>query len=387
MIHQTFLSDLHFGHPRLDVGKLYSNLEQYFYPELAKTQILFFTGDLTHAILPLFNNVTHFFIMFLTDVLLLAKKYKFKIRAIKGTYTHEREQLNLLNTLNVYGVDCKIISDVEVEHITNWNNGSKEELTVGYIPDSIPYRNSNHVLEKVKDLCKCVGLNSLDLIIGHGTFRHTLPEGIRLPNITYEINQFKNLVSGYIVMGHIHTPSKNKNVIYVGSFDRTAHGEEEHKGFLSCTKDKDKWIFKFIPNNTTTPFITVTPTGNNKEEIIADFVKQVESKFPIKNGNVRFIYSDPEIKVILSKICATRYPQIRVTAKNSNKIVSNLKFDDFKLMCTDSEVIDVNNLGELISSLLSIDEEYSKFNFTKEDITSAIGELGVKDLCQDFSQK
>ena len=55
-----------------------------------------------------------------------------------------------------------------------------------------------------------------------------------------------NFVNKNILAGHIHTHSQHGKVIYVGSFERLNHGEEEDKGFLFIEDHKDFNKIKFI---------------------------------------------------------------------------------------------------------------------------------------------
>lgn len=374
----VYIADIHFAHPGSNVGKLYVNIQQYLYPELTDCQILFICGDIFHSILQLPYGATNFVVQFFIDILKLAKTYGFKIRVIDGTFLHDRNQPRMLLTLNKeIDVDCKVISDVQIEHITDWNNKSKEELKIVYIPDSLPYKNSKQIINKIKELYTCIGWTKANLVIGHGTFSHTLPRNIKLPNVTFEIDQFKNLISGYIVMGHIHTPSRKQNVIYVGSFDRIAHGEEEHKGFLVSYKNKEDWTFKFIENKNASLYLTLKLSGKNTDEIISDFINKIEKKFPNKEGNVRILYSDPEIKAILSNICNTKYPKIKFSAKNILKEENSLKLEDFKLVETESEILNLENICGLIANTLAQDEEFGKYQLTKNTIMEAVQQLGV----------
>lgn len=380
MIKQLDLSDIHFGHPRLDPGILYRNLINFIYPEIKDIQILFFTGDLFHNILSLSHPASYWAIMFINRIFEWAEEFGFKIRLIRGTFSHDRDQQHILNSLNTRAIDCKVINDIEIETLKDWNNGSDEVLRVTYIPDSLPYKNSKQIIAKIKELFQLVGWDKTDLVIGHGTFAHSLPDNINLPACTFDIDQFTDIVDGYIIMGHIHTPSKRKNVIYVGSFDRMSHGEEENKGYLICTKDKEHWKFRFIENTEAVKFFTIVPKGNNHGEVIKSFVSLVEKKFPDKKGNVRIIHNDPEIKSILNRICATKFPNIRFSVKADKNQRSELQLSQLDTSLTsslDSEVLNLDGLCVIITNALATDDKFKRYNYVKEDILDAITKLGV----------
>lgn len=88
-------------------------------------------------------------------------------------------------------------------------------------------------------------------------------------------------------MGHVHTPSKNANCYYCGSFERLSHGEEENKGFLTLTynEETDNWFVKRIWNLDTTPFFTIYLSDTKSyEENCKILISEVEKNLYLDYG-------------------------------------------------------------------------------------------------------
>jgi len=312
------IADLHLDHPRVSATHMRISVGEHVHPHIKDSQLLFIAGDVYDRLMKSDAIQTFEAHMCIQELLQCAKASGCKVRILRGTYTHDRNQLGIVDILNEpIGADLRIFSDVKLEYIEDLN------LKVCYIPDNLPYTDSNACIESIQDMMTQLGWSTVDFVIGHGYFEHVLPYGIpKQPHCTFNINQFKDWVTEYVLMGHVHTSSKKKNVIYHGSFERLNHGEEEAKGFLILEKKNDKFIHTFIRNTSAIPFITIYPSGNNFEELLKDLESQILEKFGITPyGHLRIGLSDTLLRQLLvEKITGIHGTNLIVSGLNTDKL-------------------------------------------------------------------
>jgi len=379
VIKQLYISDLHFGKSRIDPIRLRETLLEEIAKEIEDVQIIFFCGDMFNQMLFLDHPAAYQAILFITGVLHLAKQHNVIVRFLRGTYTHDREQQRIIDGLGIQGVNYRVINEIYVETISDWNNNDTGKLKILYLPDSLPYRNIIQIYNKIKELYTLVGWDKCDLIIGHGAFSHCFPEHIKLPPCVYTVNDINQFVSGYVVMGHIHTPSKKENVIYVGSFERMSHGEEEKKGYLIGYKDQDHWKFKFKENKQATLFITMYPKEHTKENLLNEVYQFIENKFPNQTGYLRIIHHDPEFKSIILNICYQKYPNIKITFKNDTTHKSEMELDECDIDATlEVDTLSIENIAAHITDVLAKDSIYGTYHYGYDEIRNTLEILSLK---------
>ena len=346
-------ADWHLGNPRIAVEPFYNKLRRFLYPELEKAHVLFIVGDLYDQLLTVNSKAHRFASIIMRELLSISARTGLQIRLLHGTYTHDRDQLSIFETLVYPGARLKVIDQISAEEMTDFKSTEGKvdgSLRVLYIPDNLPYKQSNDALDQCKEVLTCLGWSSVDVVVGHGTFEHVIPpDSGHKPPCLYRTDQFNEInPNGPIIMGHIHTPGKNGRVHYCGSFERMSHGEEENKGFYTLGKS-DIWRSKFIVNSLATPFISIAPTGSDASEVTEDFLSKMDDKFPIKKGHVRVIHPDPEIRSLLHKVCAQQFPEITYSSKSSGtKEVTALKMDEITLDVFEDVKPDIHNLGKLV---------------------------------------
>lgn len=361
----TNIADLHYGHPRIDHSLMYQNLCNYFYPKVVESHIVFIAGDLCDTLLNMGSGHTMYLLRFIYDLMAISKKHGTKIRILQGTFSHDRNQASTFEAfvrdksscftgIDETPIDMKVVSKISVEEISDFvHNGIShpDTLKVVYLPDSLPYKKGEEVVDKIKEIYQLVGWSKADLLIGHGTFDFALPPNIPLPPCTYSTDMFEDIVDGQIVMGHIHTHYRSKNVSYTSSFERIAHNEEEPKGYLYLEKHKgDKWRIFFKENKGAVLFKTITPESNDPDEVVSYFIKKVESIFPDLIGYVRVVHHNPEIRSILNKVSATKFPNLIFTTKttNTDKNTALKTIDDYFQDTSDLIIPTRDNLNELV---------------------------------------
>lgn len=352
------LADLHFGNPRIDSEELYQKLRHSLYPELGTAHLVFVAGDLYDQLLTVNSKAYKFASLFMYDLMNISAKTGMQVRLLHGTFSHDRDQVDIFETAKIPQSNFKVINQITCEEISNLrssNDTVAKKLKVGYIPDNLSYRTSDEVLTHLKREMEILNWKELDLVIGHGAFDHVLRiDKEHKPLTLYSISQFQPITPhGLVIMGHIHTPSHAKNVYYCGSFDRMAHNEEESKGYYSFTFDHNTWRAQFHVNTQATLFNTITLQGDDIEELIQSFLDQVNQKFPTKRGYVRVIHANPEVRAMLHRICSQEFPELHYSSKSSQDTPTvEIKVDEVTLDVVNDVLPDEKNIASLVYQYL-----------------------------------
>ena len=372
------VSDLHFGNPRIDSEKLYLNLVKYFYPEVLKSHLVTINGDIYDQLLAVNSPGYYYITKFINDLFYYSDRYGIQIRLLHGTYSHDRDQLDILESLAWPNTRYRIIKNIESEVITEFrckdNVLDNFELTVGYVPDNLPYREVQPVVKQLSDTLVLLGKDKLDLLIGHGTFAHTLPPNIPLPPLTYTVDTFKDIVKGIIVMGHIHVMGHKDNVYYCGSFERMSHNEEGDKGFYSFTY-KDKWVGKFRVNKDATKFNTYSFTETEVDKLVRGYIDILTKDIgKVNKAYVRVIHPSVDMRAILQQVTRTHFPNVAYQSKAPKDVEKKiLKVSDICLDIKDSIKPTKDNLGDLVYQFLT--ENGKHIDFSKDDIINSVDSI------------
>lgn len=375
------VGDLHFGNPHIVSELLYQRLVKYLYPELKDAQLLLLTGDTYDQLTTVNSSANYYVNLFIRDLISIAADTKLKVRILHGTYSHDRDQVNVLASYAANApVDFKVVNELSCEVLENFNNGYKS-LRMLYIPDNLPFKRSEQVIEQIQTLYRCYGWERCEVVLGHGTFSHTLPIGIEHgPDCVYTTEQFRDLVepSGIVVMGHIHVHSHKEQVYYCGSFDRMSHGEEEPKGFFTFYKEdrpNASWNAQFHVNFSATLCQTITPQGDTPEELVDSLISQIRIAFKSQDaGYVRVIYSEPELRGLYQKICKQYFPHLVFSGKSSKDSDHlSMRLDDLTLEVYQDEAPNKNNLGNLVYEFLNQRGELEEFS--QDVIIDAVNQM------------
>ena len=91
------LADLHIGVKHITANTLKKQLKKHFFEPLEQFSVLdgvFILGDLLHTVLSLNSDYSELFYWFITKLYNLAKKRNLVVVIIKGTISHDNDQLN-----------------------------------------------------------------------------------------------------------------------------------------------------------------------------------------------------------------------------------------------------------------------------------------------------
>ena len=254
------LGDVHFGHPKT---KHMAEEELPFFLEYTRKHgkdidFINLLGDFYDRKISLNEESSKLSKEFIDDLLGLCREFNIKLRWIRGTKTHDFNQLDNFKHYQLYtDVDFRIITTVTEEEMF-------PEVSILWIPEEYMHDQDEYYKEF---LDACSDGAKYDMIFGHGTWEHEaftcqVQESER--NIkgspVFRIKQWEDKVYGPIIFGHIHTHNVYKEKIYyTGSYSRWCYGEEKPKGFLDLTYDVEstEYKVKFIKNIHALDYTTV----------------------------------------------------------------------------------------------------------------------------------
>lgn len=235
------LADLHIGNKNVSAKDMKKQLKEYLFKIVKNYKYLdgiFILGDILHTIVSLNSDYSELYLWFIDQVYKLARKKKATVIIIKGTHSHDNDQLSNIKsyTLNDDNVDFRIYE--QIEEITIW-----DDYKVLVLPD-VKYKN-------FKDIDSFITCDKrYDLILGHGvvdTMKYFIQESEHMSTKTYvyEIEKLKDSCKGPILFGHIHQYQQlREQFYYVGPYTLLERGGI-NAGYLTVgIYDNDRTKFK-----------------------------------------------------------------------------------------------------------------------------------------------
>lgn len=308
-------SDWHLFHRHVPTSETIESIRKYVLPRIKDVDILFIPGDVFEGKVSLNDANVQLVIELFVDIFTECYAHNTIFRVVRGTFSHDNHQNRLFRSLFKklrIPVDFKLIENIDVERFENLG------ISVLYLPDNLPFHSKAEVFQHVKTLFTANNIRTVDYVVMHGEFEHAGFIGEKHHN-AYSYDDFKNICTGLILSGHIHKPTRFKNIVYAGSLNRLAHNEEEAKGF---------WIIsgndaEFIENKEATRFTTVDyrtdtdlDTLLNKHKVLCDIFDKTKVAF------VRVLITDTHLKQALFKYHTQLYGNIHLTFKRTASIAS-----------------------------------------------------------------
>lgn len=346
------ITDIHLGFSQLSGKHVYDNLIDYLYPHLEKCKLLLFSGDTFHTLLDFNHPAAKYVVLFLNDLFNISHTNNLAIRFLRGTYTHDRNQVSFIN--GIAKQHGNINFDIKCYDVLSLDFEKSLDLRMLYIPDDLGYSSSNDCIADVHKLLNEYKWENVDVVVGHGYFKHVLPPGIpHLPACTFDMSQFTDICTKCVLFGHVHTPSitnlEGLPVIYGGSFERMNHGEEEAKGFVTIDTSGDKWKYTFVENKNTILFKTYTSSIEQTDDIIIDFKEWItkQNLSTINPNHIRVKHDNLEIRQLLGKIIKAEYPEYQVK-------YSHLAPTSTSVLHAPIETLQVENIELVIPTELNV---------------------------------
>lgn len=362
------INDVHLGHPHVSPQLTHENFKLVVYPLLKDIDLLTIGGDFYDSALYLDDVGSIYSADIFADLCEASKQYGFAIRVIRGTYTHDRDQLSQFQQM------ARRV-DVDFEYYTELTVSTIKGYSFLYIPDNLPYP-TDGVMSLIKEKLIPFG-GKVDCVVGHGYFDYVLPpiaaHGQFISH--YKVSAFEKFTNEVVIMGHVHTHSNKGKVWYSGSFDRLCHGEEEDKGCLLIKLDRGNTKVNFIKNAFSMPHVSLTLKGDTIDEQVINVTKQVSKCFskPLQ-GYLRLI-GRADLKTVHSVIQEKYKGELTVTLlnqdqkeKSTGKTRLNLGFKQHH-----AEVPTRENLGAFLYQYLN--NNVLSFPLSQQDVEQGLDEL------------
>jgi len=365
------LSDIHLGHPTNAAVDIIANLDKFMigYNKYIKhVNMIILAGDVYDRLLTNGGSTNKAIIRWLIKLALYCKKNNIKLRILEGTPSHDWKQCSTLDVvlkdLNI-DIDFKYIDSVYIEHLVD------EDIDILYVPDEVNHKAST-TLKEVKNLMNEKNLDTVHLAVMHGQFPFQLPN-IKLES-SHDENAYSELVSGYIVIGHIHKHNYSGKIIAQGSFDRLVHGEEEDKGGVIITLNKygdSSWIF--LKNKYAKIYNTYDYTNENAEVVKERLDEDLKGLRP--GSMVRLLVAKNSGLIKHKKEISELYPNLTIKIETKNE---NDKYTDIakpiKFEMLDSFSITKDNIVDLMSNEINTkyDLLLSDMNLFKKEMSLVV---------------
>lgn len=225
------LADLH--NAAFDASIWYEELDKGVLTDMENADNIDFViiaGDYFHKKISANSDDATKAFQFLTRLMQICHRFDAKLRIIKGTESHDNQQLDMLESIQkIAPCDFAIRQVASDEYLF-------EDFRVLYLPEEYiapadfdayyaPYFSTD---------------KAYDLVVGHGlvdkaVFVASIQESERTMKHApiFEVSELMRICKGLIYFGHIHKPMQIGTFRYVGSYSRWAFGEEEEKGYYT----------------------------------------------------------------------------------------------------------------------------------------------------------
>lgn len=304
-------SDVHLGHKNTPTQSIIDNLMTVV-PDTRQSEkidMVIISGDLYDRFLTYPQEETYLIEDYLMYLIRLCKKWNIALRVLEGTPSHDWKQsrhIDMINKGMSVQADVKYVETLSIEHIEQWG------IDILYIPDE--WSNDNEdTRRQVEELMSLHGLSQVDFTVMHGQFAYQLPEHVKAPVHNPEF--YADITRHYVFCGHVHKPSRYRNIIVPGSFDRISHGEEHAKGHWVLNIDPNgEDVVTFVENKNSTIYKTIECDNVELETVLSQIDKEVDG-LP-KGSHVRIWTSSNTNPIARGKdVLVQRYPTIRWSYK------------------------------------------------------------------------
>ena len=359
------ISDVHLGHAKTPTAHIVRNLLLAFpdNEDTGELDIIWIAGDLFDRRLALPDDSVALIKEWMHVFLRMCAKREIVVRVLEGTPSHDWKQPKLMAEINenanIY-CDLKYMPSLDIEYIEKFG------IHVLYVPDE--WRSENiKTWYEVKDLLKKHNLEKVDFSIMHGAFGYQIPSNIVDMFETHDAEKYLSITRYLVFIGHIHHFSQYDRIIAAGSFDRLQHGEEEPKGHVRATVNKDgTFKAKLVENKGAMTYLTIDTTGASLEAIYKRLDVLV-AKVP-KHSFIRIVADSTDTVFKSGSELKERYPDVSITFK------SNQSKNKIKPIITKDIIKPVNLSPETILLMMkdSLEQNHKKL---AQEAHSRLGEI------------
>jgi hypothetical protein len=381
IITSAHIGDIHFGAG--DSNDLITELNHYFLKpcnKMPKLDNIFIEGDTYNHELSHNSRAVYNLMKFNESLESLAYKKNANLIYLKGTKSHDHNQLDNLLFKNIAKV--KVINKVKSEMLL-------DDFRVLYLPEEYindPKEYYSYYFDVPDDY--------YDMIIGHGSFNETSFSNhnseIHLKSAPiYNSKELIRICRGLISFGHIHDAPMIKNrIFYTGSFSRWCQGEEKPKGFYFSLYDTETGNFKIIPviNKMARKYISRDITKfvrNNNVERCIDMVDSLLTIYNIFKLSLDISITNDKDMIFKSNILQKYFMNDKRVSININKLqlTDSSREKELELLEHFDYLFD-RGLHENDKITIFINEEFN-YSITKDRVE----ELLTEDIIQRINDE
>ena len=308
--HLLFASDIHFGVPNIyqeDMTKVFGDI---IFPLLENTDLFFINGDFFHDLVPFDQQAFDPIYDVIIHLLEYCDAHGVTLRILQGTWTHDRNQCHRIAnfyTKGKFGFPFRFVEGIGL---------GDRSLRVLYIPDDLPFKSSDAIMNIVDAKMVEKGWDWVDYTCMHGFFDFTLGKGASTENrVVFRREQFP-FVRKLVNVGHVHQYQVEENVFSNGSFDRLVFGDESPKGLIRVMDYPDHYTAQFIENKDAAIFDTLVFSKKDTTESIrvriSDHLATLDSWRPI---SLRCVIEQLDHRDAIKDWMRGVYPQVKLKIK------------------------------------------------------------------------
>ena len=307
------IADIHWG--AMDPDEMYDNLQYFldFIRMKGDIDLVVICGDYFDYRLTLNSKAALKSLRWFDELYNTCKENGVKrLRAVKGTKEHDNDQWEAINPRETGDFFKKFYTCTSEETLPG--------LKCIYCPDETVN------LKEYEELYLKEMMTRHDIGFFHGNFDTQLPKMIidqnleaNIPSIIYFKDHWSKVIDGPLVSGHWHVFTDLDPLIYIGSYDRWAFGEEDDKGFLFIQYDTNdhSYYWKHIENPFARKYNTII-VDNTLCVTPDDFANLTQDIQELKK-------SDPEMKIRVIYQITVENDEASVNFSEFRNIVSSMR--------------------------------------------------------------
>ena len=307
------IADIHWG--AMDSDEMYNNLQYFldFIRMKGDIDLVVICGDYFDYRLTLNSKAALKALRWFDELYNTCKDNGVKkLRAIKGTKEHDNDQWEAIHPRETGEFFKKFYICTSEETLP--------DLHCIYCPDETVN------LKDYEELYLKEMMSRHDIGFFHGNFDTQLPKMVidqnleaNIPSIIYFKDHWSKVIDGPLVSGHWHVFTDLDPLIYIGSYDRWAFGEEEDKGFLYIQYDTNShsYYWKHIENPFARKYNTII-IDNTLCVTPDDFANLTQDIQDLKK-------SDPEMKIRVVYQITSENDESLVNFNEFRNLISSIK--------------------------------------------------------------
>lgn len=347
------ISDIHFG--AFESKQLANELAEEFLAKVDEMPIIdmiVIDGDLYDKKLSLNSSHSKAAFGFLSCVCDIAKKKDAAVRIVKGTLSHDNDQLDNL-TMFTDICDFKVINHLDSE--------SYKGIDIRYIPEE--YVDDESYYENVYS-------GEYDLCFGHGMIKeaafvaHKQESGNTMKKApVFDSKKLLEHIKGVCIFGHIHTPMiVRKRFYYCGSFSRWCFGEEDDKGFnvvYYTPEYPEKTKVEFIRNNMARIYdtITIDVVNSDIDNVIKIINNSIQATSFYKKRIIVNIGKGVDNRRLMTDIISETFGKFSMV----NIIINNLEKEEIRRQNDEKIERLLDDYGFIFDKSISKEEKIHKY--------------------------